>query len=59
MQTSVKAAEKLFGRKASPESQMKPKDFRTLAKFPCLFYDLKSVFEKSEMEQVGFTYMAL
>ena len=39
--------------------EMKPKDFRTLAKFPCLFYDLKSVFEKSEMEQVGFTYMAL
>jgi len=39
--------------------RMTTQDFATLAKQPCLFYDLKSVFRREEMEGVGFTYLAL
>ena len=39
--------------------EMTPKNFKTLSKNPCLFYDIKSVFDHKEMESAGFTYMAL
>lgn len=38
---------------------MHTKDFRKLANETCIFYDLKSVFSREEMEKVGFTYVAL
>ncbi|HLC76259.1 MAG TPA: nucleotide sugar dehydrogenase, partial [Candidatus Peribacterales bacterium] len=38
---------------------MRPDDFRKIANDSCIFYDLKSVFEKEEMETAGFRYLAL
>lgn len=41
-------------------SSKSPSEFARIAEKPyCLFYDLKSVFERKEMEDAGFTYMAL
>jgi len=39
--------------------EMTPAEFKKLAKQSCLFYDLKSVFDRKEMKAIGFTYMAL
>jgi UDP-N-acetyl-D-galactosamine dehydrogenase len=36
-----------------------PRGFRKLGAKSCMFYDLKSVFPRTEMEKAGFTYMAL
>ena len=39
--------------------EMTPAEFKKLAKQSCLFYDLKSVFDRKEMKAIGFTYMSL
>jgi UDP-N-acetyl-D-mannosaminuronate dehydrogenase len=38
---------------------LSPRDFRKLAKESCLFYDLKSLFERKEIEEMGMQYRAL
>ena len=39
--------------------KMNAADFKKLAKTHCLFYDLKSVMKKEEIEKEGMTYLAL
>jgi UDP-N-acetyl-D-glucosamine/UDP-N-acetyl-D-galactosamine dehydrogenase len=39
--------------------QMSAEDFKKFAKKQCLFYDLKSVFKKEDIEAEGMTYAAL
>jgi len=38
---------------------MKPEDFAKLGKEKCAFYDLKSVFNKEDIENAGLTYLSL
>jgi len=38
---------------------LQAKDFATMGKPDCIFYDLQSVFQKEEFEKLGMTYLAL
>ena len=38
---------------------MKPEDFARLGKEKCLFYDLKSAFDRKAIEETGMTYLSL